>query len=147
MYLIRTNILPSFILFVALNCLACSSTKDRIQQRITVYDTLPVETQAQIQNGRIDQGFSEDMVFMALGEPSETSTLTRKDLDGTAHQITLWKYKSNLPAAANMSGPGSLSGSGYPTPGQTANTPARYERKMQMVEFEQGKVVRWDADN
>lgn len=63
----RTLVLASSLGFLA----ACQSVESRIREKPEVYAGLDVETQYKIQQGIIDLGYTPDMVYLALGEPSQ----------------------------------------------------------------------------
>ena len=123
---------------------SCSSVSSRIKDHQAQFNSLSRQAQAQVQNGRIDLGFNEDMVYMAKGKPDDTETITRN-----GKQIKVWKYAKrdwrgdSHPASTSLSSP-----YGYPTfgPGPSqpviANRPLKYLR----VEFENGQVARWDRE-
>lgn len=123
--------------------MGCGGINSRIHENQYQFNTYPPQVQAQIQSGRIDKGFTEEMVYMARGKPSDKSTVTRGGKD-----VVLWKYE--VPAAVQPpnAAPGSLSTPyGYPTfgPNPAQSTPILYERSYANVEFENGKVVDWDS--
>ena len=49
---------------------ACSTPETRIADRRAVFDALPAEVQQKIRGGKVEIGFTPDMVRMALGEPA-----------------------------------------------------------------------------
>ncbi|AOS43749.1 hypothetical protein Verru16b_00804 [Lacunisphaera limnophila] len=65
--LFRTLVLASSLGFLA----GCQSVESRIKEKPEVYAGLDLETQDKIQQGIIDIGFTPDMVYLALGEPSQ----------------------------------------------------------------------------
>ena len=67
---------------------ACASTPEsRIAQNPELFDSLGVAEQAQIRAGRVQPGFTPDMVRLALGAP--TRVLTRATPDAT---VLVWLY-------------------------------------------------------
>jgi hypothetical protein len=57
--------------------LACASTPDsRISEKQSLFDSYSEEVQSNLRQGKVDVGYDEDMVQMALGEPDETSVET-----------------------------------------------------------------------
>lgn len=121
----------------------CGGLQSRIRENQNQFATFPPEAQAQIQNGRIDKGFTEDMVYIAKGNPDDKESITR---DGK--KIIVWKYSRPIPALpVNSGGSANLSTPyGYPIFGPTGAQPPPlfYERGFFKIEFENGKVVRWD---
>lgn len=137
-------VLPLALLFVS----ACSSIPSRIKEHEREFNTYPPEIQSQIQSGRIDHGFTEDMVYMAKGKPSEKSSYEKKGPKGPVH-VTVWKYASPAPATpANIASSSISTPYGYPTFGPGPSQPASvfYEKKYFKVEFENGKVTSWDQE-
>ncbi|MDQ5977079.1 MAG: hypothetical protein QG602_51 [Verrucomicrobiota bacterium] len=65
--LFRTLVLATSLGFLA----GCQTIESRIQERPEAFYKLDRETQDKILQGIIDIGYNEDMVYMALGEPSE----------------------------------------------------------------------------
>ncbi|MBI3555363.1 MAG: hypothetical protein HY074_03745 [Deltaproteobacteria bacterium] len=139
-----TGCLVLITTLITILLLGCATTRSRIKEHEREFNTFPAETQAQIQSGRIDKGFTEEMVYMARGEPSDKSMSTR---DGKP--TVVWKYPrpaAPLPVGAQS---GSLSTPyGYPGfgPGPAQPAPMFYERSYFKVEFLNGKVVGWDQD-
>lgn len=137
-----TKLLLSLLLISTIS--ACSSVQSRIKEHEREFASLAPEAQAQIQGGRIDQGFTEDMVYMAKGKPDGKENITR---DGK--QILVWKYaQRDYSTHAEQAVTGLNAPYSYPTfgPGpaqQPLNMrPLRYLR----VEFENGRVARWDPE-
>lgn len=133
---------PHFVVLVVLFAMGCGGVKSRIKDNERQFSGYPPEIQAQIQSGRIDRGFTEEMVYLAKGEPSDKSTLTR---DGKT--VTVWKYARPVPPSPPGQAAGGLSAPyGYPGfgPGPSQASPLFYERSYFKVEFEGGKVMRWD---
>jgi len=65
----------------------CASPARRIEQNQELFDSFPVATQARIRGGKIDLGFTEDMVQIALGDPQ------RKLVRRTAAETRdIWLY-------------------------------------------------------
>lgn len=65
----------------------CSTPARRIERHPDRFAAFPPEAQALIREGRIDLGFTPEMVEMALGKP--TRVLTRRDEQGTEE---IWSY-------------------------------------------------------
>jgi len=121
--------------------MSCSTVKSRIGEHEKEFALYPPEVQAQIQNGNIDEGFTEEMVYMAKGNPAEKET-SQKD----GKTITLWKYPQ--PGAVQPPGYPSTSFSSpysFPTfgPGPIQPAPFPYARANFIVKFVDGKVESW----
>lgn len=136
----------SLLLFASLALLSsvpgCGGINSRIKEHERQFSSFAPQAQAQIQAGRIDKGFTEDMVYMAKGEPSEKNQLKK---DGK--ELVVWKYprRTAPPVAAganNLSTP-----YGYPSfgPAPQQSAPLFYDRSYDTVEFDRGRVVRWDV--
>jgi hypothetical protein len=65
--LFRTLVLATSLGFLV----GCQTVESRIQERPEAFYRLDRQTQDKILQGIIDVGYSEDMVYLALGEPSE----------------------------------------------------------------------------
>lgn len=73
--------LPCFALsalLFALLATGCESTgrSARIQEKSAVFAALSPALKQQIQQGGVDLGFNQDMVYMALGRPTRTEAAT-----------------------------------------------------------------------
>lgn len=79
----------AIVAFLALALLAgCQTTESRIRQNPTVFGALDKATQERIRRGEIQDGDTEDLVYLALGSP-KARWLSE---DGT-HII--WLYRTN----------------------------------------------------
>lgn len=67
----------------------CSTFKTRAEEKSDVFDTLPVATQKRLERGRVAVGDSEDLVYIALGQPDEKRRISRAE-----GNVTLWVYRS-----------------------------------------------------
>lgn len=71
----------------------CATTpQDRIRAKPELFAAFPPEAQEAIRAGRVEPGFTPDMVRMALGEPSVVTT--RKT---DAGETTIWTYTDAYP--------------------------------------------------
>ncbi len=136
--------LQLFIAAIALCAvfISCASTpRSRIKEKEKVFFGYPPEIQGQIQAGQIDRGFSEDMVYLAKGSPSE-----KYSHEVAGKSVTIWKYYQK-PDAVSPPGsqPTGFSGAyEYPTPGKPQQPyPMFYNKPGLIVEFENGKVKKW----
>jgi hypothetical protein len=130
----------TIISFLSLS--ACSTINSRIKEKKADFNSYPPEVQAQIQNGQIDQGFTEDMVYIAKGKPDERSTKVHK-----GKVIEIWKYtlpSSPQPTSSAWSNDSMSSPYGYPTfgPGPAQPSPVYYNSSYLTIEFKDGKVIR-----
>lgn len=67
----------------------CQSVDSRIKEKPDVYAKLDVATQDKIKQGIIDLGFTEDMVYLALGNPDQK----RESVSATGQLLT-WVYNT-----------------------------------------------------
>ncbi len=80
---------------VFLSCLAalvlagCSTVQSRIEEKSVVFNALPSETQARIQQGLVDVGYTQDMVYIAMGRADKV--VERATGAGSE---TVWIYNS-----------------------------------------------------
>jgi outer membrane protein assembly factor BamE (lipoprotein component of BamABCDE complex) len=74
------------LVLVLVGC-ATSSVETRRKERQAVYDTLPPDQKALVDQGELKVGMSEDVVYIALGKPNEI--LKSGDQNGEA---TTWIY-------------------------------------------------------
>ena len=143
-----------FLILVISGFVGCTNVATRIKENERQFGTYAPEAQAQIQNGRIDRGFTEEMVYMAMGKPDNKDTITISARAKGAHdrdgkKITLWKYlRRDVNAAPRESSTGLSSPYSYPTfgPGPGQPAPVIYDRRYYKVEFLDGKVIRWDSE-
>lgn len=72
---------------------ACSSTKSqRISQNEAAFNTYTPAERKMIRTGQVAVGFDQDMVRMALGDPSRESTV-----DTAAGKQIVWEYRKLKP--------------------------------------------------
>jgi hypothetical protein len=63
--------LPCACLLIALFA-GCATPTSRIEKNLDLFNSFPLEAQSLIREGRIDLGFTPDMVQMALGDPARS---------------------------------------------------------------------------
>lgn len=83
--LFRTIALATSLGFLA----GCQSIESRIQEKPEVFYKLDRETQDKILQGIIDIGFTEDMVYMALGKPDQ-----KRESVNENGRATTWIYNT-----------------------------------------------------
>jgi len=86
----RQILLPC-LLFAALLS-ACSTPDSRIESNRAAFNQYPADVQEKIKAGRVDIGFTPEMVRMAIGEP--VRQLTRKTESGDSE---IWIYADSKP--------------------------------------------------
>jgi hypothetical protein len=82
---------PAVVFFLALVSLlsGCSTIASRIEEKAAVYDNLDPQVQAMIRQGRVELGYTPEMVYMALGHPDEHSEHVT-----TEGRQAIWIYTS-----------------------------------------------------
>ena len=130
-----------FLVFVSVGALllsaaACSTPASRIKSHQAAFDALPAETQANIRAGKVEFGYTQPMVLMALGEPDRRYTRTTQ-----AGQTEVWAYRDKGPAFSFGVGVGGGSGRTGMGGGIGVSTAGdRSEDKMRVVFDTSGKV-------
>lgn len=120
---------------------ACTATPaSRISKNRPLFDQYPPAVQEKIRAGKIEVGFTQDMVRFALGEPGHRMT-RRTDFGETE----IWIYVDNKPTVSFGIGIGTggrHSGGGV---GIATSTGARYPDERVRVEIRAGRVeaVEW----
>jgi hypothetical protein len=83
--LFRTFMLASSLGFLA----GCQTVESRIKEKPEVFASVDKTTQDKIKQGIIDLGYTEDMVYLALGAPDQK----RESLSATGRSLT-WIYNT-----------------------------------------------------
>ena len=112
---------------------SCSTPGSRIKKDFARFKTYPETAQKSIQSGKIELGFSEEMVRMALGAPDRVYRKTSPQ-----GETTLWAYtSSSLDTGAVFLDPS------VAAPGGAMSGTVRIDRPEERlrVAFEEGKVV------
>lgn len=134
-----------FLILLILILAGCAGVQSRIDEHRDEFTGYPPEVQMKLQNGEIEEGFSKTQVYIAKGNPDQTTERVSK-----GKTITTWLYGTKRPQEVKTGVPNSsdsLSGSfGYPEFGPRAahhpaphrSTPPRME-----IEFENGRVKKW----
>ena len=122
----------------ALALSACNTVDSRIGKQQALFDSYPPEIQHSIRSGRIEVGYTPEMVAMALGEP-DRKVETRTE-DGVAE---VWSYRKSVPGFSVGMGSGSYLGSGVGIgSGVSVGEPPRSEDEA-VIEFWNGRVARF----
>jgi len=66
----------------------------RVQEKASLYATLKPWEKKYIDKGVVSAGFTPDMVYMAIGNPSKKQTV-----DGPEGQVEVWTYTNFYPSA------------------------------------------------
>jgi hypothetical protein len=84
------RLLTTFFLAAAFGFLAgCQSVDDRIKQKPDVFASIDKATQDKIKQGIIDLGYTEDMVYLALGAPDQ-----KRESITAAGRSVVWLYNT-----------------------------------------------------
>jgi hypothetical protein len=116
-------------------CAACSTPQSRIAKDQAAFDRFPVDMLEKIRAGRVDVGFTPEMVRMALGEPDRQ--FARKTGAGDTE---VWSYHDNRPRFSfgfGIGGGGRHSAVGG---GMAMSTGGYDPEEMIRVEFRAGRV-------
>lgn len=134
----------SFIFIVGLGFLAgCQTVDDRIGRAPESFASVDQATQDKIKQGIIDLGFSENMVYLALGAPAQK----RKSVSATGETVT-WIYYASSELRADILHDGYYRHYYDPNSGdrRTVHIPATFENSLPEkkerihVIFRDGKV-------
>lgn len=133
----------AFLFSLAILLLAgcATTTEDRIAKHREEFARLPTEVQQAVRIGKIEVGYSEAAVLIALGEPKRR--VERRDADG---QTDVWIYGRRGPQFSfgfGVSGGSHHSAVGV---GVDATLPRRGEDddEAMRVEFRGGRVVNFE---
>ncbi len=83
--LFRTLLLAGSLGFLA----GCQSVESRIKEKPEVFASVDVATQAKIKQGIIELGFTEDLVYVAIGTPDE-----KRETVTAAGKTLTWIYNT-----------------------------------------------------
>jgi outer membrane protein assembly factor BamE (lipoprotein component of BamABCDE complex) len=67
----------------------CDTFNSRAREKSAVYNSLPASTQQRLERGKINVGDTQDMVYIALGNPEE-----KRDVTTASGTQTVWVYKT-----------------------------------------------------
>lgn len=131
--------LSSVAVLGALLLAACSSTpQQRIDKNQAQFSSYSPAVQQKIREGKVDVGFTAEMVKLSLGDPART--FTRSTADGT---VEVWVYTKTGPKFSFGLGVGSYSGGSGVSTGVGVSTGGnRYEPdELMRVELKAGVVT------
>ncbi len=132
---------PSLILLMVL-LTGCATTESRIKKNQPLFDSYPADVQESIRKGIVLPGYTEEMAFMALGEPDRKYTR----ITATQH-ITVWSYTDTYTTPQQQRVEGSFrvkDGSGrYRTVNDSVwvDVDQVHEYEKKRIEFENGMVT------
>ena len=122
---------------LALLLSGCSTPDSRIDSNRAAFNQFPADVQEKIKAGRIDVGFTPEMVRMALGEPARVYTRKTETGDTEVWIFTDSKPRISLGIGVASGGPHSAVGMGM----QTSTGGYEPDEKTR-VEFRNGRVDR-----
>ncbi len=67
----------------------CDTFKNRAEEKSATFDSLSTATQKRLERGKINVGDTQDMVYIALGDPDETRQISNAD-----GEQPVWVYKT-----------------------------------------------------
>lgn len=76
------NLLPSLAiaaLATVFSLSGCNTFEKRAEERSATFDSLSPNTQKRLERGKINVGDTQDMVYIALGNPDETRDVSNAD--------------------------------------------------------------------
>lgn len=119
---------------------ACSTPSSRIAHHQAAFDSWPADVRQKVQAGRIDVGFTSEMVQVALGEPDRT--FMRTNAQGTSE---VWVYFDHGPQFAVGVGVGGYSRHTAYGTGVMVGNEAWHERDALRIMFHGGRVAAIEA--
>lgn len=75
------------IALALLACTGCSTPESRIEKDPALYSSFPPDVQASVKQGKIDIGFTQNMVYVAWGKPE-----TKKEIIDEKGKKEVWIY-------------------------------------------------------
>lgn len=67
----------------------CDTFASRAKEKSETYNSLPPNTQQRLERGTVNPGDTEDMVYIALGDPDE-----KRDIKTSDNTRTTWIYRT-----------------------------------------------------
>jgi outer membrane protein assembly factor BamE (lipoprotein component of BamABCDE complex) len=124
-----------FVSALLLIAAACSTPDSRVKKNETAFQSWPPAVQENVRAGRIDVGYNQQMVRVALGEPDRLASRT------TAHGTAdVWIYFDKGPKFSLGLGFGSMHGSTGVGGGLTVGDDWRDQEILRVI-FEGGLVT------
>ena len=82
-------LITSVIIVCVAGLTACSTFNSRAAGKAAVYNALPPQTQQRLEKGKISIGDTQDMVFIALGNPD-----AKREITAAKGAATVWIYRT-----------------------------------------------------
>lgn len=86
----RTSLRTFLTAALLLGLLGCATPAHRIERNPELFASFPAEVQETVREGRIEPGYSADMVYIALGYPNRKAV--RRTPNGN---VEVWIYSSS----------------------------------------------------
>jgi hypothetical protein len=131
------NPLRGFVIAAVLLLMSgCVTTESRISRHQAAFDTWPAEVRDKVRAGRVDVGFTQEMVQVALGDADRKSTRTT-----AAGTDEVWAYFDRRPKFSFGLGMGVAGGSTAYGGGVVVGDSRFLDDEFLRVIFEGGRVV------
>ncbi len=122
------------LLLLALLLCACQTPESRIRKNQEKFAAYPPQAQDMIRAGKVEVGFTQEMVLMALGKPSRKYTRKAQD-----EILEVWAYTEGRPGLGLSLGAATGSSVVYGG-GISVGGGDREDERMRVV-FKEGKVT------
>jgi hypothetical protein len=123
------------IMTYALLVAGCSSVDSRVKSHEAAFNSWPADVQEKVRAGKVEMGFTPEMVEVALGEPHRRASRTTD-----RGQADVWVYSDKSPRFSIGLGLGSVRGSTGVGGGVTVGDNFRDDEAMRVI-FENGRVT------
>jgi hypothetical protein len=113
----------------------CASVDSRVKDHESAFSSWPADVQQKVRAGKVDMGFTHEMVEVALGKPDRVATRT------TDHgQADVWIFADKSPRFSIGLGVGSARGSSAVGGGVTLGDGFRDDEALRVI-FENDRVT------
>ena len=85
----RRTLMAAVLCGTVLALAGCATPARRIQQNPQLFASFPAEVQQNVRQGRIELGYTQDMVLIALGQPDRVYARA-----SVGHTNAVWSYVS-----------------------------------------------------
>jgi hypothetical protein len=130
----KTSLLSIFAC-VLLVAGGCASVDSRVKDRQAAFDSWPADVQEKVRAGKVEMGFTHEMVEVALGKPDRLSSRTTE-----RGKADVWIYFESAPKFSIGLGLGSSRGSTGFGGGVRVGDDFRDDENMRVI-FENGRVT------
>ena len=129
------TLLLSVFATLLLSIAGCASVESRVKDHEAAFKTWPADVQEKVRAGKVEMGFTAEMVEVALGKADRLSSRTTD-----RGQAEVWTYFDSSPRFSIGLGIGSSRGSTGMGGGVTLGDNFRDDENMRVV-FEGGRVI------